>query len=78
MGELWEGCPSQVRGSVWGYNLKLITIESQKHPREKKWGGRVHHSPPGGNAPVRLPKTGRQSIEWLSFCIIYANTFIIW
>jgi len=56
MGRVWEGCPSKVEvGWVWGYNIRLISIrstttQSQKRPR-KKWSGRVHPSPPRGNAP---------------------------
>jgi len=45
-------------GRVWGYNLKLFsTLHNDSIPETplgKKWRGRVHPSPPRGNAPLDL------------------------
>ena len=56
MGEVWGGVSPLKSGvAVWGYNLKLIsTLHNDSIPETpsgKKWGGRVHPSPPRGNAP---------------------------
>jgi len=52
MGGVWGGVsPLNLGGRVSGYNLKLISTLHNDSPG-KKWGGRVHPSPPCGNAPV--------------------------
>jgi len=34
----WEGCPSQVGGRVWGYNLKLTSTLHNDSIPETRWG----------------------------------------
>jgi len=53
----WRGVsPPKPGGRVCGYNLKLIsTLHNDSIPETpsgKKWGGRVHPSPPRCNAPA--------------------------
>ena len=59
-----RGVPFQIGGRVWGYNLKLIcTLHNDSIPETpsgKKWSGRVHPSPPRGNAPGRRRRKGRR------------------